>query len=347
MKSWIRDSRTRLAGGVALWALLCGAPVHAQQTEPATIPTSLHGTYELTFQSTHNDSPVAGGTPVTMVLAPGGTLCIADYMLYSPVLKNGDPSEAYWTESSLDLQLAVSHLQDGFSQASLVSMDGTVYGQFSGNKVSNNTTCSVLGSTPPDMERVSEIVELAETLYSDYFPEDGEASGFQVTDGFVYRFYDGSNTYIGIKNGTVYVSGGVFGEGLTTIGGIGETLSQLQSEQGGSGSSLPEGDFDLNVEGTLTTTVEGQTFSQNFTSTFNNVAAPGSGDLDLLEERLRAAMDQASEDLDAATIYDVEISDVSFASNRVFYRAQFSAEVTADGVTATGTYDLAYEYTRN
>ena len=77
MKPSIRDFRTRLAGGLALCAALGAAPVHAQQTEPATIPASLHGTYELTFGAAQNGSPVAEGTDVTMVLAPGGTLCIA------------------------------------------------------------------------------------------------------------------------------------------------------------------------------------------------------------------------------------------------------------------------------
>jgi len=119
------------------------------------------------------------------------------------------------------------------------------------------------GSTV-DMNQVNALINKAQQLYADLLPGTAVNSAYSVLDGYVYRYYDSTGIYIGIKDNTVYVLGGEFGDGApVTIGTIANTLALADAEG-----------------------------------------------------------------IDASTFSAFQISDVSVASDREFYRATFTSTTT-------------------
>lgn len=78
----------------------------------------------------------------------------------------------------------------------------------------------------PDDHREQRIFALAEQLYPQFFaPANAED---RLLEGFEYRFYSGTNTYIGIKDDNVFVLGAPNWPEIKHIGTIDETLSMLE-----------------------------------------------------------------------------------------------------------------------
>lgn len=153
------------------------------------------------------------------------------------------------------------------------------------------------------------------------------------------RGYVSTGTYIGIKDGTVYVLGGEFGNTPVSIGTVANTLAQLT---GGTPDveepvvEVPEGDFDLTISGTVS--IFG--ISTPFSASIEDIPAPGESELNNLEDYVKDELEKQSPD----TIYtSFQVSEVSVSSNRVSFRAQYSA--TISGVTSA--YNVVYEYIRN
>ncbi|MCC7136531.1 MAG: hypothetical protein IT528_09105 [Nitrosomonas sp.] len=79
----------------------------------------------------------------------------------------------------------------------------------------------------PNDQREQRIFMLAEQLFPQYFaPANAED---RLLEGYEYRFYSGTNTYIGIKDEEVFVLGASFGPGIVRIGTINETLEMLET----------------------------------------------------------------------------------------------------------------------
>lgn len=79
----------------------------------------------------------------------------------------------------------------------------------------------------PNDQREQRIFTLAEQLFPQFFaPANAED---RLLEGFEYRFYSGTNAYIGIKDEEVFVLGVSFGAGITRIGTVDETLALLES----------------------------------------------------------------------------------------------------------------------
>lgn len=79
----------------------------------------------------------------------------------------------------------------------------------------------------PNDQREQRIFTLAEQLFPQFFaPANAED---RLLEGFEYRFYSGTNAYIGIKDEEVFVLGASFGAGITRIGTVDETLALLES----------------------------------------------------------------------------------------------------------------------
>lgn len=74
------------------------------------------------------------------------------------------------------------------------------------------------------------IFNLAEQLYPQFFSPANVDD--QLLEGFVYRYYPTTNTYIGIKNGEVFVLGDAFGSSVQRIGTIENTLQFLKDMAG-------------------------------------------------------------------------------------------------------------------
>jgi hypothetical protein len=79
-----------------------------------------------------------------------------------------------------------------------------------------------------DDSQEQRIFALAEQLFPNFFfPSNVDD---RLIEGFEYRFYPTTNTYIGIKNGNVFVLGDAFEPGVTKIGTIDGTLGFLEAE---------------------------------------------------------------------------------------------------------------------
>lgn len=336
---------------LAVALVTMGGAAQAQQTV-ATLPSDWEGTYNLTFSANADASVelLPTGTQVSAVFTADGTLCIADHLLTNPVVESSSTAEANYRVPALDLQLMVSNINGDFNEINvLTEVDGTdadaeFLGQFTGSKTSTDTTCGALGSTPPDMSKIAELIELAEEQYASLFPAMTTTGAFQIIDGYVARGYASTGIHIGIKDGTVYVVGGEFGSSPVSIGTIANTIAQLT---GGIPDveepvvEVPEGDFDLTLAGTVSTMGISAEFP---TTTIENIPAPGEDDIDNLEDYIRDAFE---EQLDTSTMADFQVSEVSVSNDRVFFRAQFSAQTTQSGFTVTSSYNITYEYIRN
>lgn len=70
------------------------------------------------------------------------------------------------------------------------------------------------GSVDP-VDAANQLLDFAEVYYPDYFP------GHPVTGtalGYVYRHYESTGLYLGVRDGEVYVLGGVFGNEVVDVG---------------------------------------------------------------------------------------------------------------------------------
>lgn len=329
---------------------LCGAGAmmlgsSAGFAQSASIPASLEGTYSLTFGSAQTGAPLANGTTIDMVIAGGGTVCIADLVLSGPTVSG---AEAIWNIPALGVKLAVSNVTSGsFNEANVMSTADVFLGQFTGSKTSNSTSCGLLGGTPPNMSQISQLVAKAEELHADLFPSTAVDSAFSILDGYVYRYYPSTTTYIGIKDSTVYVMGGAFGDAPVTIGTVANTLAELTGQPvdpiDDPVVEIPDGDYTLTISGTVSTSG----VSTPFTFQIDSIPAPGDTELDSLEDDVRKALKDA-EGVDTSTFSSFQISEVSVSDDRVFYRAQFSATTTTQTVigpiTTNVAYNLTFEY---
>jgi hypothetical protein len=338
------------AQGIGAAALLATSSVALAQSS-ATIPAGMQGTYELEFQPASGaPALLPGGTKLDLVLAAGGTTCIADYVLVSPTLTSGNSVEAFYSVPSLGIKLALSNISSGqFNEVNVFSMSDQFLGQFSptGPKKSNSTTCPLIGTAQADLGDITRIIKLAEEQFTDLFPTAGANNAFQVIDGFIARTYTASGISVGIKNGTVYVAGGAFGSQPVTIGTIANTLAQLT---GGDPVDepvveVPEGDYDLTISGKVAGNVMGFPFEQPLTLTIEKIPAPDASDIDQVEEDIRESLKDV-EGLDAVAIANIKISEVSTSSSRVSFRVEFASTMVVQGMTVQVSYNLLYEYVK-
>ena len=188
------------------------APAH---TMPAEIPQSFHGTYALTTQA---GSPPPQDDLGGVVLAPGGILCVADYILTSPELSESIAGEAIWTAPDAGVQVALSNIAGDFSGIDMLNEEGAFLGQLVDTRISDDITCGSAGDVSEIIDAVEEIFELAEAAYPELFPTDEFTAPLRLLDGYIYRHYPDSGTYIGIREGAVYVMGGDFGDHIQNMG---------------------------------------------------------------------------------------------------------------------------------
>lgn len=78
----------------------------------------------------------------------------------------------------------------------------------------------------PNDQREQRIFTLAEQLFPQFFAPANQED--RLYEGYEYRYYPDTSTYIGIKNGEVFVLGALFGPDIVRIGTIDETLAFLE-----------------------------------------------------------------------------------------------------------------------
>ncbi len=72
------------------------------------------------------------------------------------------------------------------------------------------------------------IFALAEQVFPDLFSPANVIN--QVAEGFLFRFYPATNTYLGIKNKTVFVAGERFGSGIIEVGSLENVIVFLEAQ---------------------------------------------------------------------------------------------------------------------
>ncbi len=114
-----------------------GGGALAENEEAATIPASIAGTYNYTFNEISSGSGIADGTTTEFVVGTDGTLTIdGSTVLSGPVLYLGNEHEAIWFDDANDLGYALSSLVDGAREINVSSgvhfnQSGfTFYGQY-------------------------------------------------------------------------------------------------------------------------------------------------------------------------------------------------------------------------
>lgn len=81
-----------------------------------------------------------------------------------------------------------------------------------------------------DDSKEQKIFSLAEEIFPEHFSPSNMDN--QLLEGFVYRYYPNTKTYIGIKNGEVFVLGDAFGSSPQRIDTVDNTLQFLENLAG-------------------------------------------------------------------------------------------------------------------
>jgi hypothetical protein len=342
--STLRHSLYKTLGCCAVLAsaVLMSTSALAQTKTPATIPTSFLGTYNVTYAFAQTGSPLANGATATIVIAPGGTLCVAGSTLTDPKLVNGNQHEAHWEIPSMDLTLALSSLVSGYNEINVYKTStagtGSVtwYGQFQGSKVSTSTTgCGAPVVTTPDPTKVAQLFEEAQKKLAQYFPATANAQT-QTLDGYTYRFYPSTNIYLAINNGDIYVMGGQFGNNPIKQGPLEAILSEL-AKMPVSIPDIPSGNSTL----VLTGTVGALGITTNIGSiTIDNLPMPSSSDIDDVRDAVREQYK------DAGITGNINVTLISSSSSQIVFNIKFNGSITQSGFTITQNYDITYTYTK-
>lgn len=305
--------------------------------QTATIPTSFHGTYSMTYSAAQPGSPVTNGTQVQVVLAPGGVMCLAGYTLTNPVTKTGNTAEAHFTESGSGLTLSVSNISTGnFNEINLSSSTGAFLGQLGGSKISTSTTgCGTVLPTPPSQAQIADLFTQAQAKLAQYFPSAGASSTLTLGD-YYYRLYS-TGIYLAIdNNGDVYVMGGQFGDTPLKQGPLATILSELTKIQVDI-PAIPQGNSTLTITGTVGTS---GVLVNIGTITIDNLPMPSSSDVDDVRE---AVQEQYK---NSGITGNIAVTLVSSSSNSIVFNIKFNGTLTQSGFTLTQVYDITYTYTK-
>jgi len=345
--STLRDSLRKTLGCCAVLAsaMLLSTGAMAQTKTPATIPTSKLGTYNVTMFHAQPGSPVANGATATIVVGPGGTLCLAGMTLTNPMLLNGSNIEAHWEISSVKVSLALANLVADTTVFNVYEANTTggtsasglkLFGQFSGARVSTSTTgCGTPAAPAVDPAKVAQLFDEAQKKLAQYFPPSANAQT-QTQGDYTYRFYPSTNIYLAISNGEIYVMGGQFGSNPVKQGPLEAILSEL-AKMPVSIPSVPGGNSTL----VLTGTVGAMGITTSIGSiTIDNLPMPGEGDIDRVRDAVREQYK------DSGITGNINVTLISSSSSRIVFNIKFNGSVTQSGFTITQNYDITYTYTK-
>ncbi len=226
--------------------LLAGKP---RNNQPYTSPDNITGTSQLAVLAKKNQRP-PGFESNWFYLAAGESFALnrSGQFIFSGTVSDattGNRTIALWradkdnTSPRLkamgEMKVTVNGKEHvvGINSLSFLDSSMTIGGQASrfsdnGNFLFDGT----LSGTEAlflllDDNKEQNVFTLAEQIYPQFFsPANVED---RLIEGFEYRFYPETNTYIGIKDNDVFVLGDVFGLGPQRIGTVDETLQFLEA----------------------------------------------------------------------------------------------------------------------
>ena len=306
----------------------------SNNTSNLQVPTDavgsfFHGTYALELTEALPFSPIEESSALTLVLGPTGQMCVGEINLGFPTISynNAVPTpraiSATWTNVNgnqrylLDLtRVDDFDANNGIGEFTFQSSSGVTYGLFTGDKTSNSTECGDSAVNGIDTTKIDSFFTLIESEYPQIFPS-GPQTYNQKADGFIYRYYFNSQSFVGIKNDTVYVNGGQFGVNANPLP-IG-TLSALTSQI----NDAPIGhNFPATSAGTYSMFFSGATVYSPFANARSaTVVFDASGNLCLNGSSLGAAVSKNSspntaiwENLDLGLKFSVDTASISGSS---------------------------------
>lgn len=97
---------------------------------------------------------------------------------------------------------------------------------------------SSAAATVEPEEAARQLFEFAEVYYPEFFP--GQATTASAL-GYLYRYYEGTGIYLGVREGQVYVMGGLFGSEPSAVGALTSFITpraRTQSQLCASGSGV-------------------------------------------------------------------------------------------------------------
>lgn len=318
----------------------------AQTETSASVPASLVGTYDTTFESFSPSSPFATGDKFTLVIGSDNSLCVNGARLTDPVIVNGNTAEGLWKDSANSLEYAVSNFVTGFNEVNVLGLNRSpFYGQLSGSKVSDATTCGTSSSpvefTPAPVssvitDAITQIFALAESKLPAIFPSGAITLKFEQ---YVYRFYPDTSVYLAFADDAVFLLGGSFGEAIVNVGSVSTVLASLEALEGdvpagGSGGSVAL--WNLSISGSLNSS-----FAQNIAFAginLGNVPAPDLSNTTEVTNEITNSLAGIASGVSSISITVINNSD----ARRTF---DVNLNATLPGLGAV-TYNLRYDYTR-
>ena len=330
-----------LARILFLTGLFFGSNLFAQTESPATIPSSLAGTYDLTYSEIVTGGPFSNGESVTVVVNSDGTLCVNELTLTNPVLFNGNPAEAIWKDSAGGFNYSLSDLQSTFNEVNVGTSSNSFRGQLTGSKTSDDIACGSGGAGPASVtDAMNTVFGLAEQKVPEYFPGGAVTSFFE---NYVYRFYTQTGIYLAFLDGNVFVLGGAFGDAVVDAGSISSVITALEALEtpasGGSGGSNSDL-WDLTISGNVITTTLGIANSIAFQGlVITDIPAPDLGNTEEINQEIISSLDGV-----ASGISNIVITVVNNSDSQRTFDVTFSATAIAPGVSIS--YELRYDYLR-
>ena len=323
--------------------LAASTNIVAQTQSPATVPASLVGTYDLTYDSINPGASFANGDKVTVVVGSDNSFCINGESLTSPVLLNGNPAEAVWFNTPANVAYALSNLTGSFNEINVLSASLAFYGQLKGSKVSDSTTCSTASApatpTPATAELINQVFSVAETKLPEFFPGGAITLTFE---NYTYRFYPQTAIYLAISDGSVFLLGGAFGEAIVNAGPVSTVLATLETyptpSTGGTVTPPTTGLdlWNLSISGSFSSA-----FIQNiaFTGiTVSDIPAPDLNDTNAINSEINTSLAGV-----ASGISSISITVINNSASQRTFDVRFNATLTGLGAV---TYNLRYDYTR-
>ncbi len=211
--------------------VLAGLFAAQAQAQVPDIPSSISGTYTLTYAFARSGSPFTNGTVKTFVLnGSTDTLCVEGVSLGTGYYRSGAGSEMLW-DGGDGIYYAVSlKTTGGFNEINVYSPSdagSNWQGQFPGpGTYSSAVTCG--GTAAPTLTSEQEaVIEIAAGLYPDLFTSHGD---IKSAEGYTYLTFN-SGVSVGFKDGNLYVAGGPFGADIQNKGTIAQVTTALTNQR--------------------------------------------------------------------------------------------------------------------
>lgn len=207
-----------MGSAIVVCSTLFSVSTTAQVATTVPIPDRLVGSYTVKMVDASSFSPIPADTVTTVTISALGTLCTQGLVLDNPVIR-GAFGNVVWDVQEADLSFVLNVNDDSFEDLSLLSLSGSSYGHLEFVATSNPTDC---GTSSPD---ANDFFTEVEGAFPSTFP-GGPFTFNQIGSGFdVFRFYQKTGIYLGIRDDVAYARGGDYGQEFIRLGDVDDIIA--------------------------------------------------------------------------------------------------------------------------